>query len=152
MVHSLCALGKPYCVTRDDVIKWRHFPSYRPFVRGIHRWPVNSPNKGQWRGVLVFSLICAWINAWVNNREAGRHLIVRSCKVSKPRILYSELCDYSKIWLESRQYCCQDAYRTPNRHDDLNYQSHSFETSRNVRWCIGYWNRPLAPFPKTNQF
>ena len=33
--------------------------------------PVNSPHKGQWRGALMFSLICAWINGWVNNREAG---------------------------------------------------------------------------------
>ena len=32
--------------------------------------PVNSPHKGQWRGALMFSLICAWINDWVNNREA----------------------------------------------------------------------------------
>ena len=40
-------------------------------MRGIHRWPVNSPQKGQWRGALMFSLICAWINVWVNNREAG---------------------------------------------------------------------------------
>ena len=28
-------------------------------------------HKGQWRGALMFSLICAWINDWVNNREAG---------------------------------------------------------------------------------
>ena len=42
-----------------------------PFVRGIHRSPVNSPHKGQWRRALLFSLICAWINGWVNNREAG---------------------------------------------------------------------------------
>ena len=55
----------------DDVIKWKHFPRYWPFVQGIHRWPVNSPHKGQWRGALMFSLICAWINGWVNNREAG---------------------------------------------------------------------------------
>ena len=53
----------------DDVIKWKHFPRYWPFVRGIHRGPVNSPQKGQWRGALMFSLICAWINRWVNNRE-----------------------------------------------------------------------------------
>ena len=33
-----------------------------------HRW---IPHKGQWRGALMFSLICAWINGWVNNREAG---------------------------------------------------------------------------------
>ena len=39
--------------------------------------PVNSPHKGQWRGALMFTLICARINDWVNNREAGdlkRHL------------------------------------------------------------------------------
>ena len=56
----------------DDVIKGKHFLRYYwPFVRKIHRSPVNSPHKGQWRGALVFSLICAWINGWVNNRKAG---------------------------------------------------------------------------------
>ena len=55
----------------DDVVKWKHFPRYWPFVRGIHRSPVNSPNKGQWRGALMFSLICARTNSWVNNRDAG---------------------------------------------------------------------------------
>ena len=55
----------------NDVIKWKHFPCYWPFVRGIHRFPVNSLHKGQWRGAFMFSLICAWINLWVNNREAG---------------------------------------------------------------------------------
>ena len=43
----------------DDVIKWKHFPRYWPFVREIHRSPVNSSHKGQWRGALMFSLICA---------------------------------------------------------------------------------------------
>ena len=55
----------------DDVIKWKHFPRYWPFVWGIHQSPVNSPHKGQWRGALVFSLICARINGWVNNDEAS---------------------------------------------------------------------------------
>ena len=48
---------------------WRHqmetFPPNWPFVRGIHRSPVNSPHKGQWRRALMFSLICVWINSWV---------------------------------------------------------------------------------------
>ena len=57
---------------RDDAIKWKHFPRYWPFVRGIHRFPVNSnPHKGQWRGALMFSLICVCTNSWLNNREAG---------------------------------------------------------------------------------
>ena len=53
---------------------WRHqvetFPRYWSFVWGIHWSPVNSPHKGQWRGALMFSLICAWTNGWVNNRGA----------------------------------------------------------------------------------
>ena len=55
----------------DDVIKWGHFPRYWPSVGGIHRSPVNSPHKGQWRRALMCSMIGAWINGWVNNREAG---------------------------------------------------------------------------------
>ena len=55
----------------DDVIKWKHFPRYWQFVRGIHRWPVNYQHEGQWRGALMFSMTCAWINDWVNNRGAG---------------------------------------------------------------------------------
>ena len=33
--------------------------------------PVNSPHKSQWRGALMFSKICAWINGWVNNGKTG---------------------------------------------------------------------------------
>ena len=51
----------------DDVIKWKHFPRNWP-IRSV---PVNSPHNGQWRGALMFSLICVWINGWVNNRKAG---------------------------------------------------------------------------------
>ena len=54
---------------------WRHqmetFYALLAFVRGIHRSPVNSPHKGQWRGALMFTLICARINGWVSNPEAG---------------------------------------------------------------------------------
>ena len=55
----------------DDVIKRKHFPRHWSLVWGIPRSPVNSPHKGQWRGALIFSLICAWIYGWVNNRETG---------------------------------------------------------------------------------
>ena len=52
----------------DDVIKWKHFPCYWPFVRGIHRSPVSPLPKAS---DAVFSLICAWTEGWVNNRDAG---------------------------------------------------------------------------------
>ena len=69
--HSLNkAIGK-ISTSHDDVIKWKHFPRYWPFVWGIHRSPVNSPHKGQWRRALMFPLICVGINGWVNNRKAG---------------------------------------------------------------------------------
>ena len=72
---SLCNV---HCIPRNKhpcFTWWRQQletrPLYWPFVRGIHRSPVNSPHKCQWRGVLMLSLICARINSWVNNCEAG---------------------------------------------------------------------------------
>ena len=53
-------------IRHDDVIKWKHFPRYWSFVRGII-----PHTKGLWRGAFMFSLICVWINGWVNNRKAG---------------------------------------------------------------------------------
>ena len=54
---------------------WRHqmetFSALLAICAGISPVPVNSPHKGQWRGALMFSLICVWINGWVNNSEAG---------------------------------------------------------------------------------
>ena len=45
--HDICTM-----IYHDDVIKWKHFPRYWPFVRGTHRWPEDSPHKGQqhWPG------------------------------------------------------------------------------------------------------
>ena len=57
---------KPKIIYHDDFIKWEHFLRYWPFVSGIHR-----PHKGQWRGALLFPLICAWTNSWANNGDAG---------------------------------------------------------------------------------
>ena len=47
------------------------FLRYWLFVQGIHWSPVNTPHKGQWRRTLMFSLICVWINTFVNNCEVG---------------------------------------------------------------------------------
>ena len=84
MIYKITAVAAPAIITiflfvtvmkmvviHDDVIEWKQFLRYWPFVRGIHRSPVNSPHKGQWRGALMFSLICVWINGWVNIFKAG---------------------------------------------------------------------------------
>ena len=44
----------PHYFNHDNVIKWKYFPCY---------W--------QWTGALMFHLIFAWINDWVNNDKAG---------------------------------------------------------------------------------
>ena len=100
----------------DDVIKWKHFSRYWPFVRGIHRSPLISPHKGQWRGAFMFPLICARINGWVNNREAGdlrRHrahyeVIVMICYWdSKLTISHHWFTELQEWW---RWLCIYNAY------------------------------------------
>ena len=57
-----------------DFCWWRHqmdtFYALLALCAGNSPVPVNSPHKGQWRGALMFSLFCVWINGWENNREA----------------------------------------------------------------------------------
>ena len=119
----------------DDVSKWKHFPRYWPFVRGIHQWPVNSPHKGQWRGALMFSLICAWLNGWVNNREAvdlrchrAHHdvIVMQVQHRTSPRFvswtqiswtvfcseLISQLSNPFEIICRQRQYRCRALWKT----------------------------------------
>ena len=67
--NGVTDMGK-MLMTYGDVIKWKHFPCHWSFVRGIHRSPVHSPHKGQWRGALVFTLICA-LNKRLSNQSWG---------------------------------------------------------------------------------
>ena len=89
-----------HMIFHDDVIKWKHFPRYWPFVRGIHRSPVKFPHKGQWRGAVMFSLICVCINGWVNNRKAGdlrRHRTHYYVSVMHWPFYVTKLC-HDVIW------------------------------------------------------
>ena len=70
---------KPLCKTRahDDVIKWKHSPRCWPFVRGIHRSPVNSPHGTSDTELWCFLWFAPEKNSWVYNRQTGdlrRHL------------------------------------------------------------------------------
>ena len=69
---STCWRNKVCGSCRDDVIKWKHFPRYSPFVRGIHQWPVGFPRKGP-----------------VTRKYF--HLVTSSCNV---HTLMSIFCDY----------------------------------------------------------
>ena len=68
MVKTACA---PY-----PYAWWRHQMEIFSTLLALCTWPfvwspVNSPHKGQWRGTLMFSLICAGTYGWINNHEAG---------------------------------------------------------------------------------
>ena len=65
-----CRLSDRYEL-HNYVTKWKYFPRYWPFVRGIHRSPLSSPHKGQWRGALMFSSISVRTNGSVHNRDTG---------------------------------------------------------------------------------
>ena len=72
---------------------WRHqmetISASLAFVRWIHRSPVDFHHKGQWRGALMSSLICAWTNGWANNRDAGdlrRHRAHYDVTVMRPLV------------------------------------------------------------------
>ena len=54
----------------DDAIKWKHFPRNWPFVRRIHRSRWIPHTKASDAELWCF-LLSAWINDWVNNRQAG---------------------------------------------------------------------------------
>ena len=87
----------------DDVIKYKLFPRYWPFVRVIHRSPMNSPHKGHWGGAWMFSLICAWMNGWVNNHESGylrHHLTHYDITVMKYNV-YPTLQQATYMWFFS---------------------------------------------------
>ena len=96
----------------DDVIKWKHFPRYWPFVRGIHRWPSDFSYKGQWCGALIFSLICAGTKRWwfeTSSRSLWSHCNAVS---SKPKISlhFRENQDYWQTVKLSNERCATTSW------------------------------------------
>ena len=116
-----------------EVIKWKHFPRYWPFVRGIHRSPLNSPHKGQWRGALIFSLICVWIHGWVNNREAGDLRCHRAhYDVS---VMYSSASLYISEPLDSFVVC----------HTMISHRKEKHRSSVNMIYCCLFREDKFIP-------
>ena len=104
-------------------IWWGHqmetFSRYWPFVRGIHRSPVNSPHKGQWRGALMLSLICAWINGWVSTRDAG--------DLRRHRLNYDVIV---MTWIGMEFIHCEN-----NIDQKFPWFSHMITDKNNNLWC-----------------
>ena len=72
-------------------------------MRVFHRSPVAPPHKGQWRGALMFPLMCAWTNGWAKNRDASNsrshrahyNVIVKCFRCLNRQLLRSN----TKFWL-----------------------------------------------------
>ena len=104
------------------------FSALWTFVNGIHWSSVDSPHKGQCRGALVFSLLCAWTNGWANNSDAG--------DLRRHRAHYNP-CGM-EVW-ELIGAICAMRFR-------------GLETSRDGVWrrfdcCV--WNPWNSPYPET---
>ena len=141
---------------------WRHhmktFPRYWPFVRGIHWSSVNSLHKGQWRGALVLSLIYAWMNNLVNNREAGdlrRHRPHYGVTVMRPLniFLFFFMSKYKTIhktnpwtWLLPCHFMAWTNISTQNtRHLDTHFLDGKYcYFGSSVIWAYlrMIWNKP----------
>ena len=59
-----------FWLIQDDVIKWI-FSASLALCEGNPPAPVEFHYKGQWRRILMFTLICARTNDLANNRNAG---------------------------------------------------------------------------------
>ena len=64
---NVCNFGS--CLIIISVSWWRH--QMETFSALLASDAASDASEGQWRGALMFSFICVWINGWVNNREVG---------------------------------------------------------------------------------
>ena len=132
----------------DDVIKWKPFLPYWPFVQGIHRSPVNYLHKGQWHGALIFSLICFWINGWVNNRKAGK----LRCYCAHYDVIVMFKSIFFKLCIQNSSLgtCCEITFRWMPQ----NYITENSTLVQLMPWChhtISHqlsqcWRRSRSPY------
>ena len=155
-IHDWLFKSLQLILKHDDVIKWKHFPRYWPFVRGIHRSPVNSPHKGQWRGALMFSLICIRINGCVYNGEAGdlrRHRAHYAVTVMKMG-LAPDLNQWRIRTKKSQQW--PQTLKTDSRHD-ANFVAvggtagflpcHQYDDKVGILKTLGFQRKVTPPVP-----
>ena len=127
---------------------WRHqmeiYPRYWPFVKGIHRSLLNSRHKGQWRGALMFSLICASTNGCTNNLDAG-DLIGHRAHYDVTAMIHS-LCGYrmsTSTVVARRAYDCRSVSEITLENIEYTWWRHQMETfSALLTICAG--NSPIT--------
>ena len=110
--------------------KWKHL-----LALCAENSPVNSPHKGQWRRALMLSLICAWINVWVNNHEAGDLRRYRArCDVT---VMYWSFVGGIYRWLTDSPHKGPQILKTYSFHDSimpLCFGTSSFQLIEHAVW------------------
>ena len=118
-IHSICRLIKIGICRRssadhDEIIKWKHFPRYWPFVRRIHRSPVNSHRKGQWRGTCLNKRLSkqSW-GLWFGMplcplwRHCNAQTLCHTQKESRLRLWKGEILCKNKTLFQTRTFVRQ---------------------------------------------
>ena len=79
-------------MSTHDVITWKRFLYYWPFVREINKSLVDSFGKSLWYGALMFPLLLGWIKCWTNSRVAFLfQMTLYSCGVTVMTITCSAM-------------------------------------------------------------
>ena len=79
-------------MSTHDVITWKRFLYYWPFVREINQSLVDSFGKSLWYGALMFPLLLGWIKCWTNSRVAFLfQMTLYSCGVTVMTITCSAM-------------------------------------------------------------
>ena len=75
--------------------------------------PGEFPAQSQWRGALMFSLICVWTNGSVNNREAGG---LRRHRAHYDVIVMVASISYTATATTATQYHSDNTYLSISNH------------------------------------
>ena len=92
----------------DDVIKWKHFLRYWPFVRGIHRSPMNSLQKASHAELWCF----LWSGLQQTVEQTIDTPVIWCCSLSKSSQLCYDSCSIGLISIsctwnnETKEPCC----------------------------------------------
>ena len=79
-----------------------------------HRWiPLT---KGQWRGALMFSLICAWTNGWANHRDTITLIVTLLLYITS----ISPWTKWPPVRKSSKDYCWQQ-FLFCRHHFEINF-------------------------------
>ena len=145
MVNTLCtwcsAMWRHFVVaSHDDVIKWEHFPRYWPFVRGIHRSPVKSPQRPVTRSFDVFFNLR--LNNQLSKQSCGGWLETPSCSLWRQYYNDRTIC-FPIAFLKSRMIrldCLMTLETTDVFATWLKYQNSAIcQKVSNLCFSTAYW-------------